>query len=359
MIHRILFLALGIALLLSCSTYAAEPPAAEASDLVKLAIGLFADQDKDLRALGFDQVRNEAPGEAATRAFAAELPKLSADAQVGLLSALADRGDATARPAVLKLLETKAAEPVKVAAIVALGKLGSQGDVTFLVAQLASASDKVKAAARASLTTLPGEATPPTIAAAMKSATPELRVTLIEILAARRALDTLPTLLQAAVDGDARVRTAAMLALGQLAGPEHVAAMAAGVLKAEAGAEREAAEKAVVLAAAKVEDPELRAKQMLQLLEKSNEADRLALLPTLGRLGGEKALKLIQNELASTLTPNHTAAVQALGNWPNGSVFATVLDVAQNDPCSDCRTLALTGAIRLATMTMAGPKMYA
>lgn len=348
--------ALGLAYALVLQAPAAEPKAADSSDLVNLAIGLFADQDKDLRALGFDQVRNEAPGEAATRAFAAELPKLSADAQVGLLSALADRGDAAARLAVLKLLETKADESVKVAAIVALGKLGNSEDVTFLVAQLANASASVKAAARTSLTTLPGELTPTTIAAALKSSSPELCVTLIEILAARRALDTLPALLQAAVDADARVRSAAMLALGQLAGPQHVAAMAAGVLKAEPGLEREAAEKAIALAAARNEDPEQRAKPLLSVLEKASEADRLTLLPTLGRLGGEAARKVIQADLNSTSTPNHLAAVQAFGNWPNGSAFATVLDVAQNDPCSDCRELALTGAIRLATMTDGRPE---
>ncbi|MGC4002340.1 MAG: hypothetical protein QM811_04015 [Pirellulales bacterium] len=57
----------------------------EPSDLVRLAIGLFGEKDKDIRALGFEQVRTDAPGAAATRAFAAELPKLSTDAQIGLL----------------------------------------------------------------------------------------------------------------------------------------------------------------------------------------------------------------------------------------------------------------------------------
>jgi HEAT repeat protein len=333
----------------------AKAPQESSAELIKLAIGLFGEKDKDLRALGFDQVRTDAPGEAATRAFAAELPKLAAEAQIGLLSALADRGDATARPAVLMLLESKADEPVKVAAIAALGKLGNSEDVTFLVTQLANASESTKVAARASLTSLPGEKSPTAMAAALKAASPELRVTLIEILATRRALETLPALLDAALDNDARVRTAAMLALGQLSGPQHIAGIAAGVLKAEPGLEREAAEKALALAAAQVEDPEQRAKPLLAVLEKANESDRLALLPGLGRLGGEMALKLIQTELAKTAKPNHAAAVQALGNWPNASVFATVYEVVKSDPSVECRALAITGAIRLATMTDGRP----
>ncbi len=100
-----------------------------ADDLVSLIVGLLGEKDKDLRAVGLDQIRTEAKGEAATRQFAAQLPKLSADAQAGLLSALADRGDAAARPAVVELLRATHDEPVKVAAIGALGALGDVRDL--------------------------------------------------------------------------------------------------------------------------------------------------------------------------------------------------------------------------------------
>lgn len=338
-------------LLLTFFTHAADPKAADASELVKLAIGLFTDPDKDLRALGFDQVRNDAKGEAATRAFAEQLPKLKPEAQVGLLSALADRGDASAKPEVLKLLTAKTDEPVKVAALAALGKLGNSEDVLLLVSQLSNDSNNLKAAARASLTTLPGDNSAAAIAAKLKSAPSELSVSLIEILAARRALDALPAILEAARSSEASVRKAAMAALGQLGGPEQVAGMAAGVLKAQPGEERVAAEKSLVLAAARVEDQEQRAKPLLAVLESANEDDRLALLPALGRLGGAAALKLIQAELAQTDSRHHTVGVEAIGNWPNASVFETVYEIATKDTCSDCRDVALNSLIRIAPMT--------
>jgi hypothetical protein len=68
--------------------------------LVELAVGLLDDQDNDVRALGLEQVRTGAGGEAGTKVFAAQLTELPPDAQIGLLSALVDRGDAAARPAV-------------------------------------------------------------------------------------------------------------------------------------------------------------------------------------------------------------------------------------------------------------------
>ena len=69
------------------SAQAAEP----SDELVQMVVDLLADEDKDVRALGFDQVRISAPGEQATLEFAAQLRKQSPEGQIGLLSALADR----------------------------------------------------------------------------------------------------------------------------------------------------------------------------------------------------------------------------------------------------------------------------
>ena len=65
----------GLGIALGCYTIARaeDEPGAE---LVQLVIGLVQDEDKDLRALGFEQVRTEAKGAGATSQFAALLPKL-------------------------------------------------------------------------------------------------------------------------------------------------------------------------------------------------------------------------------------------------------------------------------------------
>ena len=76
---------------------------------------------------------------------------------------------------------------------------------------------------------------------------------------ARRAIDSVPDILAFVEDADSGVRMAAMAALGKLAGPEHVAGMLKGVLKAEPGPEREAAEKAVMFVCNRTEDVNKRA----------------------------------------------------------------------------------------------------
>ena len=108
--------------------------------LVQMVIKLLSEQDKDLRAVGLDQVRNEAKGVAATKQFAAQLPKLSAAEQVGLLSALADRGDHAALPAVIELLNKSDDETVRVAAVTTIGSLGDSTHLALLLKALASAN---------------------------------------------------------------------------------------------------------------------------------------------------------------------------------------------------------------------------
>ena len=84
---------------------------------------------------------------------------------------------------------------------------------------------------------------------------PEVQAKLIGVLAERRGDEAVAELVRAAVSEDIPVRTAAMQALGQVGGPEEIGAMVAGVLKAEPGAERVAAEKAVARVCARIEDP--------------------------------------------------------------------------------------------------------
>jgi HEAT repeat protein len=332
---------------LSATSWAEDEPSGE---LVPLVINLLGEQDKDLRALGLEQVRTAAKGQAATRQFAAQLPKLPPDAQVGLLAALADRGDGAARPAVWDILASSRNEPVRVAAIEAIGRLGEPTDLPLLMRLLREAAPDEKAAARTSLTRLPGESVPTAIAAEMKRAAAPLRVTLIEILAARRAAATVPDLLAAAGDADPAVRTAAMNALGQLAGPEHLPGLVQGVLKAAAGREREAAEKCVMAVCGRIEDAENRAAPLLAAMDKLNTADRLAMLSTLGRVGGPAAHKAIEAAIADPNPQSHDLGIRALSNWPDATIAPRLRELAKTDPHPAHRRAALRALIRVAPL---------
>jgi len=141
-----------------------------------------------------------------------------------------------------------------------------------------------------------------------------------------------------------------MTTLGQLAGPEHVADMLKGVLKAKPGTEREAAEKAVMLVCNRTEDADKRTAPLLAAFVKLGEDDQTALLTTLGRVGGPAVLKVVQTAVADTHAQRCEAGIRALCNWPDASVAAQLLDLAQTAKAANHRTSALRALIRVAVL---------
>lgn len=320
------------------------------AELVKVVVELLGDKDKDIRALGLEQVRTQAKGEAATKLFAAELAKLPADAQVGLLSALADRGDRAARDGVLELLKASKDEAVRVAAIAALGTLGKSNDVSLLVRSLAGETKAEQSAARKSLVRMVDDGAGPAVVAEMKQAESAPRVTLIEILAERREKAAAGDLLAAAIDDDAQVRTAAMAALGELASPEHVGGMVKGILVAKAGAERAAAEKAVMFVCERISDADKRADPLVAAIDELMADEQMAMLSTLGRVGGAAALKRIEAVVASKDAKLRDVGMKALCNWPDASIAPRFIELAMSAELPEHRIMALRALVRVAPL---------
>ncbi|MCE9548305.1 MAG: HEAT repeat domain-containing protein [Planctomycetia bacterium] len=320
------------------------------NDLIQTVITLVSDKDKDVRALGLDQVRTEAKGTAATKQFAALLPKLSPEAQAALLSALADRGDAAARPAVVAILSESHDDAVRPAAILALGALGDPSDAAQL-ARLAIAESKAEQkAARKSLVRLRGDKANGAIAAEMKQAAPPLRAVLIDILATRRALDTIADILAQVQEADPAVRAAAMLALGQLAGPEQIGGMVQGVLKADKGPQRDSAERAVALVCGRIASADKQSAPLIAAMDQLPAADRAALLPTLGRVGGPAALKIVEAAIADSDAKTHEIGLRALCNWPEASIAPRLIVLAETDAHPEHKKMALAALIRVAPL---------
>jgi HEAT repeat protein len=329
-----------------CRVVAADD---DSTKTVQLVVDLLTDKDKDIRALGLQQIREEAKGTEATKQFAALLPKLAPDAQVGLINALADRGDVAARSAVLEMLKSNDAS-VRTAVLHALRTLGTAADVPVLIRAFSGAAGPDKDAARDSLTRMTSDAASSAIAAALASAKAPTRAELIAILTARHASVAVPGLIAAAVDNDAKVRTAAMAALAELAGPEQVPAMVRGILKAAPGAEREAAERAVAAVLARIEDPAKRAAPLLAAMAKLDSTEYTVLLPTLGRVGGPDALAVVEVAIADANLRRHAAGIRALCNWPDATVAAKLESMTQAARDSSERTQLLRALIRVAAL---------
>jgi HEAT repeat protein len=330
------------------ATILASPAMARAQEAHTLILELLRDEDPEIRALALEQVRTETRGEAATRKFAELLPTLPRDTQVGLLSALAARGDAAAAPEVRQLISGSEAEPVRVAALDAIGYLGDETDVPLLVENLAAGSEAAQKSARGSLIRLASPRVSQAMIDQMQKGPTATRLLLVEILTERRAGHE--ELLAATGDADPQIRRAAMKALGQIAEREHLAEMVQGVLKAQPGSERVAAEQALAAACHRIREPEQQAEPLLSAMEKLDPQRRLELMPALGRVGGPAALAAVEEAYADQDAAEHAAGVTALCNWPDGAVVARLLEIARTDEHPEHRTLARRALIRIAPL---------
>ena len=151
------------------------------------------------------------------------------------------------------------------------------------------------------------------------------------------------------MEPDASVRAAAMIALGELAGPDDVPGMVQGILKASSGREREAAEKAIMFVCNRIEDADLRAEPLLNAMRKLPQVEQEILLPTVGRIGGPAARDLVEAVLAAP-EPLHGLGLRSICNWPDASVAPRLIQLAKSDPNPDYKITALRALIRIAPL---------
>jgi HEAT repeat protein len=330
----------------SCASAAISGEEAANTELLKMVTDLVSDSDRDMRALGFQQIREESPGEASTLLFAALLPKLQPDAKAGLIEALADRGDRAARPAVLTMM-TSDSTAVRAAAIRALGALGIAADVPTLAEKTSSNAKEECEAAKASLIRLRGSDMNPAILAALSQAAPKTRAALLSVLAARNAKDAVPVVLQQARDADLSVRLAALDALRQLSDAAHTEGIARLVTDADSPELRWKAE--LALRAVCSRNRAECVAPILGVLQNAGPDAQVALLRALARAGGEKSFEAIAAKLNSDQTTVRMEAVRLICEWPDRKALPQLVTLAEGGKDLRTRVLAIRGIVRLAS----------
>jgi len=335
---------LGLACVLCSSASSAQEKPDDA--LIQMVVELLSDADRDMRAVGLQQVREEMPGEAATNRFAALLSKLKPGAQADLLEALGDRGDAAARPAVLKMLDVKE-EPVRAAAVKAVGALGGAADVALLAGKAATGSKLERGAARLSLVRLRGQEVNQAIVSVMKEGGPNVRVELLGVLAARGAKETLPTVIASAEGSEALVRLAALGALRYLADEGHVATIIEILKAAKDDQSRRKAELALLVVCSR--GGQACADAIIAGLADADVPSRVVLLRALARAGGTKALDEVLAHLEDDDQAVRDEAVRMLSIWPDPAAAVHLRAIAEKGQSLRHRVLAIRGLVRLAS----------
>ena len=129
--------------------------------------------------------------------------------------------------------------------------------------------------------------------------------------------------------------------MSRLALPEHVPDIVRVTLRTPHGADREGLEKAVVLALQSIPDPDQRTAMLLAGSDPESDAQRIEVLPLLGRVGGGRVLDLVQAALASPRGDIYEAGVRAIANWPDAGVVEQLAILARDARESHQRIRAL------------------
>jgi len=336
----------AFAFLLLCSYAVCLAAAEQSNEAVNIVLDILRSDDQDMQAAAIAMVK-EMPGTEVTKALAKELPNLSAKSQVQLLSALGDRGDVAARPAVVAAVKSKD-QSVRIAALRALGQLGDESSVELLAQSAANASGAEQKAARDSLYRLRGSNVDKVILESIPKADARTKVELISSIGRRNIKAGVPTLLETAKSSDRKVRIESLRVLKVVAGPEHLPALVELLINAKSSSDRTKAVKTIAAVAHRIEDKNRQAASVLAVLPSVKEsAARCSLLNVLGRIGDNSALPVLIASLKDENVDIQTAAIRALADWPSPEPLDELLKVAEKSDNKVHRILALRGFVRL------------
>ena len=288
---------------------------------------------------------NEVPGPRATQMALGALPALSPDTQVFVITALANRTDPAALPELKKQAESSV-QPVQIAALEALGKVGDQTCVDTLF-NVSKRPDPVGTTAAESLRFLRGPAVNDSIARYLQDSDPAPRVLALRTLAARRFPAAGGRAFELLADKDTRVRIEAWRTLAAMGPSSSLPRLVAELLKLSDPREQQAAQQAVQAIAVQLPES-TRVQPLTDALKTANSSQRCSLLSAMGRIGGEAAFGTLRTALADPDPAVQDTAVRVVSDWGDDTMSADLLKLAKSASNPAHRILGLRGYVRLA-----------
>jgi HEAT repeat protein len=327
---------------------AAEEKEEEVDPQVQMVLDLVKGDDAEMRLLGLQFIREQIPGEPATKKFAELVKQVKGDALLGLLEALGERGDVAARAAILETVQGDNAA-ARAAALKALGPLGTAAEVPVLAQKAGEGNYGERVAARLGLIRLRGDGVNSAIVAEMEKAEPRTRAKLLEVLAARNASEAVAKVLECAEDDDTDVQLAALGALRQLADDSNTADLVRLLKATQDDATRRQAELALLTICSRGREACTGA--VLNGLADADAAARIVLLRALARIGEASALERVLEAVQDEDEAVRDEAVRMLAGWRDPIVAGHLIEIASAEDAEDNerhQVLAIRGLVRLA-----------
>lgn len=292
------------------------------------------------------QAARLSPSDAPTQALIRMLPRLEPQSQAQVLGLIGDRGDASSIAVAQRFLRSQD-EAVRLAAVEALAKLGTEAAARALM-EVAVGSGGVQKAAVAALAAMPGSDVEEYINARARSGDDKVRVVAVGLLGQRHAAGAAEKLLAYAGEGDDDVSAAAYDALAPVADSVDVATLADLVAKSPNDAVRAKGVAALKAVLAQARDKAAAARAVTRRMRSAEGEAKIALLTSLNAAGGTQALDAVRAAAGSREEALRDAGIRTLSNWPDYDAAAVLLDIAAGTETSLTHyALATRGALRL------------
>ncbi|MEN6576039.1 MAG: HEAT repeat domain-containing protein [Phycisphaerales bacterium] len=315
---------------------------------------LMHDDDPKVRAAVVQAARH-VESKAPLYTLAALLPNLDPQSQVQVLGLIADRGDLSTIAPVAKALNSSD-ESVRLAAVEALTRVGTDEGAEALLEVAVSGSGTSQKAAREGLAVMAGPRVDEIVAARAASGDMSSRVAAISVLGKRRATGAAQTLLGYAASDNDEISRATFGALVDVADAVDVTTLVDLIAKTKSSTARDSGVAALRAALAVAKDKDATGAMVVGKMKSADAETRIALLSSLDALGGTAALAAVCDAAQATDEALSSTGIRTLGNWPDFEAAETLVAIACKPETSLTQyVLAVRGALRLIGVAQSAP----
>jgi HEAT repeat protein len=317
------------------------------ADQVSFAIEQLRSDEAAIRHAVLLTIR-EIPSDALATALNQEATRATGDAQVEIVLALADCHNAESIDALRTVLEGANAG-ARQAALVSLGKLGSNAAPILLSVLAHDQSLEEHRLLLAGLRALPGLAVDEVLQHGLETASAsKVRLDLIDVLESRGATSAVPELIHQARRSDRQAQLASLNALRTLAGADATADLL-DLAKAYADPELKEAVENSLAGICDRSGERACAVVLTELAHADKASQRQSCIRVLARGGCRQALPALE-AATDDVNPDIAAeAVRELGHWPDSAPMERLLKALESGPTAAIQRQAFTSALDLAS----------
>ena len=287
------------------------------------------------------------PGDAVAKALLGLLGEVPPALQAKLLTAMADRDDAMALPAVVTAAGSDV-EELRLSAIEALVALGGADNVDLLLKAAADDDEDVATAAKKALIEMPGDDVDAAVVVAVDKGQGKALALAIQAAGERRIMAASDALEKAAQSSDKEIQLAAVEALGKTVGLERLPGLVGRLINAKTDQEKAIAQQAIKDTVIRMPDENACAATMAQCMEDAPAEVKVFLMDRLLDISGTTALKTVVAIARSNDASMQDKATEVLGNWISADAAPDLFELAKDLKENKYKIRALRGYIRIA-----------